>query len=153
MSGPVWTEAMDSILRTMVAQGISYSKIARMVSAVGIGVSRSAAISRARRIGLTRTPGVSRKARELAWERADKRKPLANALAKSKPAKARAEGAPKRGPCSVRFIDRTPRQCPYFCAGEEGPLGFVCGARVDEGKAWCRDCETRVFDLRAKAAA
>lgn len=150
-----WDEAMDSLLRTMVAQGVAYSQIARAVSAMArVTVSRSAAIGRGRRLGLHRAGTES--------ERVNKREAsLRNGCGVVTAARKRGTLAPKAAPTgarephalrdpkvNVRFIDRRKDQCPMFCEGEEGPLGFVCGAPVVFG-SWCALCGSRVFDLNA----
>ena len=153
MSAADWTPArVEMMRRLLLLHGKSASQIAYDLNTMtGSRFSRNAVIGKIQRCGWVLPQGTVR-------ERVRQAKALAAhtrfAPKKQKQPKAKAPAppvmtrGPKRGPHSVRFIDRTLSQCPMFCEGEEGPTGFVCGAPVVFG-SWCALCGSRVFDLNA----
>lgn len=136
-----WPAARVERLRALWAQGFTCSQIAAFLSVDGAGrITRNAVIGKVSRLGLAKraTPSTPRRRPVRAAKPAQR---IQRAIPAEPP---RIKGAPKRGPNSVRFIDRTQSQCPMFCENEDGPLGFVCGEAVETG-SWCSRCAQRVF--------
>ena len=142
MSAAYWTPDRVGLLRVLWTQGLSAKQIAVRL---GGGITRNAVIGKRIRLGLPD------RATSTKSYRANKPKPhsaqpktKAQVLPKLKAEPIRSLRAPERSPGAVRFIDRKPWQCPMFCAGEEGPEGFVCG-KPAEFSVWCEACRPLVF--------
>lgn len=149
MSAGDWTKERVDVLRTMRAQGHSCGVIARVLNeaAKQMLFTRNAVIGKAIRLGL---PSVSR---QFTHPRAAPKPRPKPAPAKAKPAAPKLKPAPPtrlRAPAksdtAVRFIEAGPGQCQFFCDGEEGPLGYVCGAPVVRER-WCDSCARIVWPL------
>lgn len=138
MSAADWTAERENTLKVLWTQGLSCSQIAKQLG----GVTRNAVIGKRIRLGLPdrAIPNRSYTPRPARVVAVKAPKPTQPAF---KPEPIRERGA-IRGPSNVRFIDRKLSQCPMFCAGEEGALGFVCGARVDAG-SWCANCARIIY--------
>lgn len=145
-----WTEEfLDFARRLHQLEGMSAEQIAKKLGMLGFRVSRSAVIGKLTRAGVMgNQERLARERREQAVRHMNhKRASTKAAIIKRNPVKAEpfvARGAPKQGPCSVRFIDRKPNQCAFFCEGQDGPEGLVCGDRVVSG-AWCAHCVRIVY--------
>lgn len=158
MISEAWSEARVGVLRTMIAQGVPASHIARALNADGgVKVSRSAVIGKAHRLGLS----VARKTVRPPRPKRDKRlapraiTPVTTAGAptekRMKPDNHKPKGATP-GPSNIPFITRTDSHCPMFIEGEEGPDGMICGRAVERG-AFCASCYSLVYvPVRERAA-
>lgn len=141
-----WTLERENQLKVLWLRGDTVTQIAKQIG----GVTRNAVIGKRIRMGLPDRGMPARTYRKGAASapvnptRPKPKAPVVAYIPKS--------NGPKRGPNSVRFIDRRANQCPMFCEGEEGAQGFVCGDAAEAG-SWCRKCRALVFDFRAKAAA
>ena len=140
MNAEDWTADRVNTLKVLWTQGLSCAQIAKQLG----GVTRNAVIGKRIRLGLPDRAQPNRdytkRAPRVRVAAAKAPKPTPPAF---KPEPIRERGA-QRGPSNVRFIDRKQSQCPMFCAGEEGALGFVCGAPADAG-VWCRACSAIIF--------
>ena len=150
-----WTQDRENKLRILWAQGLSCSQIAKQLG----GTTRNAVIGKRIRLGLPdRAPTTVSHRTGKARVRSTPAKRIIPSLPRARretsPPTVKIErvklSAPARGPNSVRFNDRASNQCPMFCAGEEGPDGFVCGEAVTRG-AWCEDCARLVWSGRTAA--
>lgn len=143
MKGDAWTDDRISRLRILWTQGLTAAQIAKQL---GGGLTRNAVIGKRIRLGLPDRAIVHS-------HRSGKRSSRACGppkVAKQLSPKLRLDPvltprAPRKGPNSVRFIERKLDQCPMFCAGEEGAAGFVCGEAVEFGSTWCAACRALCY--------
>lgn len=140
MSAEDWTPERVAKLTTLWMQGLSCAQIARQL---GGGITRNAVIGKRVRLGLPDRAEPNRnytkKQRALRVKAAPAPKPIRIADAPRSYSR-----APAKGITATRFIDRSLSQCSMFCEGEEGAMGFVCGAPATSG-VWCANCVKLVF--------
>ena len=163
MAGGVWTEERIERMRELKARGLSAAQTAKALNAdrTHPPVTRNAVVSIWKRSGLSEPRKKYANGRCEAGDRKlhpKKAKFLtelraANAAAAKQGAKAKPAAKPTKQPrasrSNVAFIDRVMgAQCPMFLPGEEGALGFVCGAASVPGFQWCRDCLGIVYDIQ-----
>jgi len=131
MSNGDWTPDREAILTQRWMQGWSARQIG-----LELGVSRNSVIGKRIRMGLPdritpRNP------------RGTKQKPLPRQKPKSA-LKLEVDAWPSKAPArtseSVRWLEHTQGQCEMLCKGEEGALGYVCGAPTPLGQSWCKSC-------------
>lgn len=151
-----WTQERINLLRVLWTQGYSARQIAMKL---GGGISRNAVIGKRLRLGIPnrREPNRTYVRRPKPCTVSMPKRPNRPPMAPDK-APAVKPKAPVRGPTSVRFIDRDWSQCPMFCAGEDGALGFVCGApMLFPEQTFCEECSKLIFTpalpARARRAA
>lgn len=149
-----WTpERIELMRRLRKVNGLSAEQIAKALNLTGARFSRNAVIGKLMRSGIDKP-----EQRALRHERAAASIKHGNKVHKQtakpkvmKPEPISERGA-VRGPNAIAFIERRPRQCPMFCAGEEGPMGLVCGEVVASG-SWCAACAKLIFQPVRKRAA
>lgn len=138
-----WPDGNVLILRQLWADGLTATQIATKMNAAPLhaGLTRNAVIAKVHRLGLSKRRSPNRQPKRVVRVAV-----LLRQLAPKPKADPWSDAcAPKLGgPANVRFIDRKPDQCPMFCAGEEGPEGFVCGNARELG-VWCMNCAKLVF--------
>lgn len=150
MSAEDWTEERVSKLKTLWMQGLSCSQIARQL---GGGITRNAVIGKRMRMGL---PDRCQPNRTYIRKPKPVRIPRPKTASVPRVPKIKAEptqtlrGPPERGPNAVMFIERKPNQCAMFCAGEDGPEGFVCGEPIALN-SWCLPCAKLCYQPLEKA--
>lgn len=145
MSAEDWTPERVQKLTVLWAQGLSCAQIAREL---GGGITRNAVIGKRVRMGL---PDRAMPNRSYGKQGPRKRARVIRAIAApSAPRTIRAaepkrySRAPTKGITATRFIDRSPSQCSMFCEGEEGALGYVCGAPAMVG-VYCVSCAALIY--------
>lgn len=137
-----WPKEKEDRLRVLWLQGLSCGQIGKV-----LGKTRNAICAKVDRLGLP--PRLDPNRRVKTGVRAAK--PSQRLSAQPKPEPITPRGAPENTR-NIRFIDRKPHQCAMFCAGEDGALGFVCGAEVARG-AWCADCARLAYQPMQKQEA
>jgi GcrA cell cycle regulator len=130
-----WPKEKEDRLRVLWMQGLSASQIGKE-----LGKTRNAIIAKRDRMGLP-----ERLAHRSTPKKLTRAAKPAQRLPEPKQGPVSPRGAPRRDKASVRFIERKPDQCAMFCEGEEGALGFVCGAPAELGRVWCSDCAGKVY--------
>lgn len=151
MSAEDWTEERVALLKTMRAQGHSYGDIARFLNNIARQqvFTRNAVLGKATRLGLRcfvaqRPVGAIRPKPQprpkLVRQPKIKPEPIAKPI------------APVKGERSIPFIEARKDQCHFFCEGEEGASGFVCGEPVARGR-YCKNCARIMWpEWKEKAA-
>lgn len=149
MSAQDWTEEREQKLRLLWTQGVSASAIAKELNKLpGNPLSRNAVIGKRLRMKMpnrTGDYGGVAAARKKRIEDAARRAPKLKAPPVLKPEPMPKPRAPLKDAGAIRFIDREPNQCPMFCQGEEGALGFICGKPVKRGETWCANCHKLIW--------
>jgi hypothetical protein len=150
MSAEDWTEEREDLARRYRAQGYSAAQVAKMVNTLtGSSFSRNAVIGKLIRMN-AEPPAMLKRERGRAMIReatkkrfSDQRKAKGAKSPEPKAISVHRSRAPSKGITAIRFIDRKQNQCSMFCEGEEGALGFVCGAPTESGP-WCERCHAIV---------
>lgn len=145
-SNAPWPDAHVQVLRALWLGGLSASQCARKLNEPQIGghYTRNAVIAKVHRLGLSGRLTPQRKLACAPKPRPPAPPTKALPTPPTQPAPVKLRAPPAKGPTSVRFIDRTRRQCAMFCDGESGPDGFVCGEPVVVN-AWCASCAGLCF--------
>lgn len=137
------------MVRTLWLDGMDAKRISKELAKIGVNVSRSSVLGKVHRLGLVRRASQARPVRGVRPKHLGKSQKIAAApkvkapriVADAPPSRTR---APAKGITATRFIDRSLSQCSMFCEGEEGAMGFVCGAPAISG-VWCANCVKLVF--------
>ncbi len=152
-------EYLEFARRLYTIHGLSAGQISQKLAELGFNVSRSAVIGKLTRAGVM--GNVDAHTKRERWRQttahANHRRPAtkkaiaqrSGPLLVAAPVKT---GAPKRGPNSIRFLDRSHYQCAMFCEGEEGSEGYVCGEPAVKS-SWCARCLRIVADPVQKRVA
>ncbi|MFZ2738961.1 MAG: GcrA family cell cycle regulator [Burkholderiaceae bacterium] len=133
-----WSAARTALLRKLKAQGLSAAQIARAINADKSGgpVTRNAVVGKCERLGLTTEAPLRPNGR------------LSSNRIKAGALRARHAQPGPPPPGAVRFLDRAyGRQCAMFLNGEEGAMGFVCGAACAPERQFCAECMARAYDV------
>lgn len=146
-----WPPGRVALLRTMIAQGQSYTTIARTINADGgPKMSRCAISGKVHRMGLAMAKTIAKQ--RTAQQGATRHHIRGAAPPPLPPAvKHRTRGGAAKGEHNLRFLDREPDQCVMFIGDQSGALGLVCGAQTVRGD-WCAACAGLVYLPAARAA-
>jgi len=141
-----WNEGAEQMVRSLWLDGMDAKRISDALAKIGVDVSRSAVLGKVHRMGLVRRASQARPVRGVRPKHLGKSVKAAapkapRVIAADKPHKS---GAPTKGITATRFIDRSQSQCAMFCAGEEGALGYVCGAPALVG-VYCVNCAQLIY--------
>lgn len=153
----VWSDLAKAMLARLWTQGLSAANIAAAINSQepGARLSRSAIISKRIRMGLPdrASPSYNAGATVAAVRKKAQAKTLQKPRAQNAPPPLPTDRSPVKSHRAVRFLDRQPDQCPMFCAGEEGPKGFVCGEPTGSESSWCPSCRRIAFQPQGQKEA